>query len=245
MRPTPRALAPWMFVMALAVAGSSTAQPGSDPLMGESELGVAARPAQAPATPPASPVAILGTPMATAAPAPWTDQVVDLSGGPYLNYRARLVVVKAGKRTSRSISSATTDRLVDALQKVLREGGKVVELEIKGHGAPEVQTLGGGTFMIATGRNVIAQLKNGKDIDIAPLLQATLSSDALINLNSCETARGDDAITERLSKAMPGRTVSGGARSYQLGIPFTAKAFGTKRYFQDGQQKSKWWFWID
>lgn len=252
MRPTTHRSPSIVLLLALTLAGPTHAQPAGDPLDASWELARAASPAATPVAtglPPASsnaagvtaPAAPAGSPTGTA----WTDVRVDLTGGPYWNTRARLVVMKDGKRTSVSIPSATTDRLVNALQKVRREGGQVVELELKGHGAPEVQTLGGGTFLIASGRNVVAQMKNGKDLDIAPLLQATLAPTATINLNGCQTARGDGTVTEALSRALPGRTVSGGARFYQLGIPFTAKSLGTKKYFKDGRLQSRWWYWVD
>lgn len=229
-----------LFAMTLVAVGVVLARPAaaqdrSDPLDAQPELST--RAALPPALPPAAPVA----PVAPA----WTDIPVDLSGGPYWNTRARLVVVTKGKRTSRAIPSATTDRLVDALQRVRQEGGQVVEIELKGHGAPEVQTLGGGTFLIASGRNVLAHLKDGRDIDIAPLLNSTLAPTATVNLNGCQTARATSTVTEAFSHALPGRIVSGGSRFYQLGIPFTAKSLGTKKYFQDGKLKSRWWYWID
>ena len=230
-------------------------------------LVVSAAPATAQSLDPAASMDMLGVadqgstgavaqPAAAAAPAPavsqpkpaagagWQDVAVDLSGGPYLNARARLVVLRNGKRESITISSATTDRLVDALQKVRREGLKVVEMELKGHGAPELQSLGGGTFMIATGRDVIVQTKNGKDLTITSLLAETLASNAKINLNGCKTGRGDDSVAQNLSRALPGRAVSGGSL-YQMGIPFTSKSWGTKRYFTNGQQDSKWWYVVD
>lgn len=242
MRTTPLALT--LIVLGAVLSRPAHAQERSDPLDAQPEIAARSAPAsQAPLPlPPAAP----GTDFARApALAAWTDVPVDLTGGPYWNTRARLVVVTNGKRTSLAIPSATTDRLVDALQKVRREGGQVVELELKGHGAPEVQALGGGTFLIASGKQVLAQLKNGKDIDIAPLLTGTLAQTATVNLNGCQTARGTATVTEALSRALPGRTVSGGSRSYQLGIPFTAWSLGTKKYFQDGQLKAKWWYWID
>ena len=173
----------------------------------------------------------------------WEDVDVDTSGW-YLNAKLTVRYELDGKKEKISHGSATTDKLVDTLQKVRQKGGKVYNIEIKGHGAPELQQMGGGTFIIACNKCVMVQLKNGTDVDITNLLKIVCKKDVAIELNGCKTGRGEGSVAEELSLALPGSTVAGGA-FYQAGVPFTSKSFGTKNYFRNGKRVSKWWYIID
>ncbi len=174
----------------------------------------------------------------------WTDVKTDNSGGFRMSNKTTVYYMKNGKKVSRSVGSSTTDDLVALLQDLNRQGIKITELEIKGHGAPELQQMGAGTFLIATNKSVLAHMKDGRDIDITPLLRTVLTPDAKVNLNGCKTGRGSDPVAQEFSRALPGRTVTGGA-FYQLGIPFLAKSFGTKMHFKDGVLLSKKWYRVD
>ena len=173
----------------------------------------------------------------------WEDVEVDTSGW-YLNNKLTVRYELNGKKHKICHGSSTTDKLVDALQKVRQKGGKVYNIEIKGHGAPELQQMGGGTFIIASNKCVIVQLKSEKDLDITNLLKIVCKKDVAIELNGCKTGRGEGSIAEEMSLALPGSTVAGGAL-YQASILFTSKSFGTKNYFRNGKRVSKWWYVID
>ena len=173
----------------------------------------------------------------------WEDVEVDLSGF-YLNAKCTVRYELNGKKHKISHGSATTDKLVDALQKVRQKGGKVYNIEIKGHGAPELQQMAGGTFIIASNKMVIVQLKGEKDLDITNLLKIVCKRDVAIELNGCKTGRGEGSVAEEFSRALPGSTVAGGSL-YQAGVPFTSKSWGTKIYYKNGKRVSKWWYVID
>lgn len=178
------------------------------------------------------------------AEAGWQDVPCDTSGGFRPMNSVTLFWKSLGKTLSESVGSATMDHLVDRLQYFRRVGRKISQLEIKGHGAPELQQLGAETFLIACNRSVLVTMRDGRNLDVTKLLLEVLTDDAKINLNGCKTGRGDDSVALRMSEALPGRTVTGGA-FYQASIPFTAKSFGTKNHFRDGKKIAKKWYRVD
>lgn len=175
----------------------------------------------------------------------WVDVVVDTRAGWHLNNKHSIVYRVGGAERRLSISWATADRLLDGLQRIRREGGRISSLEIKGHGAPEVQTMGAGTLLTASNRTVLLMLKNEETVDITPLLKEILAADAKIDLNGCQTGRGEAPLAMELSRALPGRTVVGGSAWAQLSIPFTSKAFGSRRWYRDGELVSDRWYRVD
>jgi hypothetical protein len=181
---------------------------------------------------------------AAGAQPPWADVKTDTTSAFRPSNKTTIYFLRNGKKVSRSAGSSTADDLVALLQDCYRQGIKITELEIKGHGSPELQMMGADTFLIATNRQVLAQLRSGRDIDITPLLRAVLTPDAKVNLNGCKTGRGGQSVAQEFSLALPGRTVTGGAL-YQMGIPFTAKSWGTKMHYKDGQLVSKKWYRVD
>ena len=132
------------------------------------------------------------------------------------------------------LGGTTADDLILALQAVKARGSKVSYIEIKGHGAPELQTMAADTFVMATEKNVIAKLRDGTDLDITQLLLDVTFPDAKIDLNGCHTAGEENNVARNMSTALPGRTVVGGAR-YQISIPGTAKSFGSKIHYKNGK----------
>lgn len=174
----------------------------------------------------------------------WQDVDCDLSGGFRPMNEVTLFWKSLGKTMSENVNSATMDHLVDRLQHARRVGRRLTQLEIKGHGAPELQQLGAETFLIACNRCVLVTMRDGRSVDVTALLLEVLAPDAKVNLNGCKTGRGDDSVAMRMSEALPGRTITGGA-FYQASIPFTAKSFGTKNHFRDGEKIAKKWYRID
>ena len=174
----------------------------------------------------------------------WKDVDCDLSGGLRLNNKVTLFWKSLGQTRSESVGSATMDHLVDRLQHARRVGRTITQLEIKGHGAPELQQLGAETFLIACNGSVLVQMRDGRSVDVTALLLEVLAPDAKVNLNGCKTGRGDDSVAQEASRALPGRIVTGGA-FYQASIPFTAKSFGTKNHFRDGKRIAKKWYRVD
>lgn len=176
----------------------------------------------------------------------WQDVEVDKTGW-YLNNVCSVYYTVGDEEKVLSHGSSTTETLLDALQQVNREGGKIHNIEIKGHGEPSYQHMGGGTFIQVTGAGrVLLSRKdeNAEAVDITPLLKGVCKSDVKIQLNGCKTGRGEDNIAKRLSEVLPGSTVAGGAL-YQASVPFTSNSFGTKNYYRHGQRVSKWWYVID
>ena len=174
----------------------------------------------------------------------WTDVKTDTSGGLRVSNKTTAYFLKAGKKVSRSVGSSTVDDLIALLQDLNRQGIKITELEIKGHGAPELQQMGAGTFLIASNKSVLCHMKDGRDIDVTTLFRSVLAPAAKVNLNGCKTGRGSGSVAEEFSRALPGRIVTGGAL-YQMGIPFTAKSFGTKMHYKDGVLLNKKWYRVD
>lgn len=165
---------------------------------------------------------------------PWQDVAVKATGLWKFGYNTRVIYLHGNKDTKLPVGGATTDDLVRALQQVKAQKRKVTYLEIKGHGAPEMQTMAGDTFIIASNNSVIAKMRDGTDLDITPLLLETTFPDAKIDLNGCHTAGDEDNVARKMSSALPGRTVVGGAR-YQISIPGTAKALGSKVHYKNGK----------
>lgn len=176
--------------------------------------------------------------------APWVDIPVDRSGW-YLNNRVTLRYRLRGKDRKWSFGSSTVDKLVDALQRIRRVGGRVTTLEIKGHAAPELQQMGGGTFLIATNGQILATMKDERQVDLTRLFRQTLAADARVDLNGCQTGRGEDPIALEMSLALPGRTVTGGRGLAQAGVPFTSKAVGARRHFKDGEEVASTYITVD
>lgn len=177
-------------------------------------------------------------------PIEWEDVDCDTTGS-YLNNVCEITYEVDGETKYDSYGSATADKLIDSLQKIRHAAGKVSNIEIKGHGAPECQQMGGDTMLIATGSGfVLATMKDGQSVDITNLLKSTCKPDVHIQLNGCKTGRGEDNVAQNLSGALPGSTVAGGSH-YQLSIPFTSNSFGTKNYYRHGQKVEKDWYCID
>ena len=164
----------------------------------------------------------------------WQDLDLRPTGVWKFGYNTRVFYLKNTEDTKLPLGGTTTDDLVLALQQVKAKRSKVSYLEIKGHGAPEMQSMAGGTFFIATKNSVIAKMRDGSDLDITPLLLEATFPDAKIDLNGCHTAGDEDNVARNMSKALPGRTIVGGAR-YQISIPGTAKAFGSKVHYKNGK----------
>ena len=165
---------------------------------------------------------------------PWQDVDIKPSGVWKFGYNTRVLYLKNAENQKLTLGGTTTDDLVWALQKVKAMKTKVAYLEIKGHGAPEMQTMAGDTFIIATDSSVIAKMTDGTDLDITKLMLEVTFPDAKIDLNGCHTAGDEKNVARSMSSALPGRTVVGGAR-YQISIPGTAKAFGSKVHYKNGK----------
>ncbi|RCK75781.1 MAG: hypothetical protein OZSIB_3724 [Candidatus Ozemobacter sibiricus] len=237
--------------VAAAAVGPADGEPGAEQTeQTEPTEDAAAAALAAPAAPAAPEEPLTASPSGPAKPArppstsTWTDVPTDTSRGFRPNNKTTVYYLKDGKKVSRSVGSSTTDDLIALLQDLHRQGIKITELEIKGHGAPELQTMGAGTFLVASNKRILASLRSGRDVDITPLLLAVLAPDAKIDLNGCKTARGTGSVAEEFSRALPGRYVTGGSL-YQMGIPFTAKSLGTKIWFKDGERVAKKWYRID
>ena len=164
----------------------------------------------------------------------WQDLELRPTGVWKFGYNTRVFYLKNSKDNKLPLGGTTTDDLVWALQQVKAKRSKVSYLEIKGHGAPEMQTMAGDTFIIASHNSVIAKMRDGSDLDITPLLLEATFPDAKIDLNGCHTAGDEENVARNMSKALPGRTIVGGAR-YQISIPGTAKAFGSKVHYKNGK----------
>jgi hypothetical protein len=114
----------------------------------------------------------------------------------------------------------TTTALINALQQDVNSGNQVTDLTIAGHGAPNIITLDpeqtqalddmGGHITLTDNSN-----PNNLDPFIAPqtditdLLKKAMTPNATIQLKACQTAKGNDNLTQNVSQALPNLQVSG------------------------------------
>ncbi len=164
----------------------------------------------------------------------WKDLEVNIKSGWHRNNKCHITYTKNGKSHEKNFGNATVDKLVYALQKIRNKGGKVSLLKIKGHGNCCVQDMGGDTTIMVSGTEVMVKLIDGRMEMITQLLKDTIADDATVYLNGCRTGEAKDSIAQEMSKILPGRTIVGN-NTLVIGIPFTTKTMGDKRYFRNGE----------
>jgi RHS repeat-associated protein len=119
-------------------------------------------------------------------------------------------IAKITTSSGRQLSSSSVPALKQTLQNIINQGDTVTSIDITGHGAPSLQTLGDGFLTTnpdyVNGGTLVLD-DNGNDL--TNLLNAALDPNANINLGGCNTAKGNNSVAQGFSAAFPNANVTG------------------------------------
>ena len=111
---------------------------------------------------------------------------------------------EAGEEQEIKYWYGTADRFLHEMQKLHSQGLKVHNVQIKQHAGQKTQYMSGRTeITVTSGGQIRLKLLDRSYVDVTQLFRETLVENANVEFNGCNTAKGDDNITKRMSLLFP------------------------------------------